>query len=78
MHKIVISTIKGVQDKLDNQKGSIELFGYDIMVDEDFNPWLLEINSSPAMDFSTVSFFNDRLWLKSYHAKSKEPQSIFW
>lgn len=33
MHKIVINSMKGVQDKLDNQKGSIELFGYDIMID---------------------------------------------
>lgn len=53
MHKIVIATLKGVQDKLDNQRGAIELFGYDIMIDEEFNPWLLEVNSSPAMDFST-------------------------
>ena len=30
-----------------------EMFGYDIMVDEDFNCWLIEINSSPAMDYST-------------------------
>lgn len=30
-----------------------ELFGYDIMVDEDFNCWLIEVNSSPAMDYST-------------------------
>ena len=29
------------------------MFGYDIMVDEDFNCWLIEINSSPAMDYST-------------------------
>lgn len=30
-----------------------ETFGYDIMVDEDFNCWLIEVNSSPAMDYST-------------------------
>ena len=29
------------------------MFGYDIMIDEDFNCWLIEVNSSPAMDYST-------------------------
>jgi len=30
-----------------------EIFGYDVMVDDDFNCWLIEVNSSPAMDYST-------------------------
>lgn len=30
-----------------------EMFGFDIMVDEDFNCWLIEINSSPDMEYST-------------------------
>lgn len=30
------------------------MFGYDIMVDEDLNCWLIEVNSSPAMDYSTA------------------------
>lgn len=24
-----------------------------MMIDEDLNPWLIEVNSSPAMDYST-------------------------
>lgn len=37
------------------RSNSFEIFGYDFMIDERMKPWLLEINSSPAMDYSTVS-----------------------
>jgi D-alanine-D-alanine ligase-like ATP-grasp enzyme len=32
-----------------------EMFGYDFMVDEAYNVWFIEINSSPSMDYSTVN-----------------------
>jgi len=33
--------------------GCFEMFGFDMMVDDEFNMWLIEVNSSPAMDYST-------------------------
>eukprot|EP01052_Picozoa_sp_SAG31_P020555 SAG31_NODE_1550_length_7909_cov_4.107554_7_plen_500_part_00 len=30
-----------------------EIFGFDFFIDETYHPWLIEINSSPAVDYST-------------------------
>lgn len=38
------------------RKNSFEVFGYDFMVDSQFKVWLIEVNSSPAMDYSTVIY----------------------
>lgn len=49
----VINTLESVQDMFESKKGCFELFGYDFMIDDEFNTWLIEVNSSPAMDYST-------------------------
>jgi len=53
MKKIVNYSLSCVQDKFTHRKNTIELFGYDFMMDDNFNTWLIEVNSSPAMDYST-------------------------
>ena len=30
------------------------MFGYDFLIDENFNTWILEINKSPSMNTNTV------------------------
>ena len=35
------------------RKNTLEIFGYDFMIDTDFKPWLIEVNSSPSMEYST-------------------------
>ena len=52
---VVINSLESVQDVIAEKKKGVpfEMFGYDIMVDDDFNSWLIEVNSSPAMDYST-------------------------
>lgn len=54
MRSSVVKSLICVQDMVENRPNSFELYGYDFMIDEDYNPWLIEINSSPAMDYSTV------------------------
>lgn len=56
MKHIVISTLQCVQGDLSESTGAaccFELFGFDFMVDDAFNVWLLEINASPSMAHDT-------------------------
>ena len=49
----VIDALKSVKEMVQNRKNTFEIFGFDFMIDENYNPWIIEINSSPAMDYST-------------------------
>ena len=53
LRTVVINTLESVQDTFEYKRGCFELYGFDIMIDEEFNAWLIEVNSSPAMDYST-------------------------
>jgi len=53
MKLIVKKVVKSVEDKVSTRGRCCELLGFDFMVDEDLKVWLLEVNTSPAMDYST-------------------------
>lgn len=44
-----------VRDKINvkERKYCFEIFGYDILIDDEFNPYLIEINSNPGIDESS-------------------------
>eukprot|EP00929_Paragymnodinium_shiwhaense_P048042 TRINITY_DN24351_c0_g1_i1.p1 TRINITY_DN24351_c0_g1~~TRINITY_DN24351_c0_g1_i1.p1 ORF type:complete len:1087 (+),score=381.60 TRINITY_DN24351_c0_g1_i1:130-3390(+) len=59
MESIVLCSLRSVMESIDNRANSVELFGYDFMLSQDPSlkekpkVWLIEVNSSPAMDYST-------------------------
>ena len=53
MKQIVQWSINSVIDQIKGRRNTTEMYGYDFMIDEELRPWLIEVNSSPAMDYST-------------------------
>ena len=50
----IIWSLEAGKDLVTNRKNSHEVYGFDLMIDSNYNVWLLEINSSPTMEYSTV------------------------
>jgi D-alanine-D-alanine ligase-like ATP-grasp enzyme len=46
---IMIAIVAAAKRKLMNKKGTYELLGCDILVGDDLQPYLLEVNTNPAM-----------------------------
>ena len=51
MHKIIMLTAKSA--KLHTGKPFFEVFGYDFIVDADYNTWLIEVNTNPCLEESS-------------------------
>jgi tubulin monoglycylase TTLL3/8 len=45
----MIAIVAAAKRKLMNKKGTYELLGCDILVGDDLQPYLLEVNTNPAM-----------------------------
>jgi tubulin monoglycylase TTLL3/8 len=55
MKQIVMWSLESVADAVMPRNSAYELFGYDFMLCEDLNAWLIEVNSSPDLSYSTAT-----------------------
>lgn len=54
IQELVIKTLIATSKIISNDKRCFELYGFDVMLDANLKPWLIEINGSPSMTASTA------------------------
>jgi hypothetical protein len=55
MKSLAQDSMRAVSRKVDpNRKAyTFEIYGYDFMIDEDLNPWIIEVNTNPCFELSS-------------------------
>ena len=49
LKEVIIKTIRtGQESGIEHKPNCFEIYGFDFMLDQKLNPWLLEVNLSPA------------------------------
>lgn len=55
IESICIHSLRAVRPLMINDKHCFECYGYDIIIDADLRPWLVEVNASPSLSGTTSS-----------------------
>jgi len=58
IESIVLHSLFSVQKTMINDKHCFELYGYDILIDNKYKPWLLEVNASPSLTANTLADYD--------------------
>ena len=57
MQMVILRSLLAVQHVMINDKHCFEVYGYDLMIDQDLKPWLIEVNASPSLSANTREDF---------------------
>lgn len=51
----IVHSLKAVAGVISNDRHCMECYGYDIIIDDNLKPWLIEVNASPSLTSTTSS-----------------------
>jgi len=53
---VVVETLSSIEHQINRygRKHCFELFGYDFIIAEDLKPWLIEVNTNPCLEESSL------------------------
>jgi len=57
MQMVMLRSLLAVSHVMINDKHCFELYGFDLLIDEDLKPWLIEVNASPSLSANTREDF---------------------
>ncbi|KAK7099450.1 hypothetical protein V1264_003588 [Littorina saxatilis] len=52
---LTVHSLKAVAGVISNDRHCFECYGYDIIIDDNLKPWLIEVNASPSLTATTSS-----------------------
>lgn len=52
---LTVHSLKAVSGVVSNDRHCFEAYGYDIIIDDNLKPWLIEVNASPSLTSTTSS-----------------------
>lgn len=53
IHWLIVQSLKAVSGVIANDRHCFETYGYDIIIDDNLKPWLIEVNASPSLTSTT-------------------------
>jgi len=56
---LTIRSLLACSDKIIDNKSCFEIYGFDVLIDESLNPWLIEVNAAPS--FTCDTFDDEKL-----------------
>ncbi|KAA0155290.1 hypothetical protein FNF27_05706 [Cafeteria roenbergensis] len=65
MQDIVVNSLLGVQKVMISDRHCFELYGYDLLFDDDLRPWLIEVNASPSLTANTRADYDTKFKMLS-------------
>lgn len=58
IEQLILRTLFAVQKVMIQDKRCSELYGYDVMIDSELHPWLIETNASPSLSAETPADYH--------------------